>query len=577
MKQWMSDVPVDFVLHDQIGSRPWLKDFHPAVPDPLNYSDAWLKFTRTYQNRNLMTEDGWDRLAETEVGFTGSSLTGTSSYDPANIRWGKDSRANNQFGAGLWEPYPLGTYLFHDKVMLYHHDLDRGQMDAGAEVLTWNALFGVMAAYPWPEDFYTPAHPDWRAIASAFQPSVLSKLAGKALTSYQQLKSDVYESRFGQITTIANWMPTQVYSVGGFTIAPSGCLVRSDDASIIAGIFRDQFNGRTLSAGTHYLIVETLGSSIEVRQPSGPDTNLTISLPSFWILSAGIQVKAVGSDGKTLGTTQVSLNARQATFTYLSTVSGTRVDHYELMANSTSSVVITSVRTAYGSPDIAQNTWIEIHGKGLAPGNVPATGLTWSAAPDFAMGKMPTQLGGVSVMVNGKAAFVYYVSNTQLNVLTPLDNAVGPIQIVVSNGVNSSEPTTAQMRAAAPSFPLLGATSYVVATHGNATLIGPTSLYPGATSPARPGETIVLYGFGFGLPTSAIVNGSSSQSGMLPVQPVVKIGGLQAALTFAGVIGPGLYQINLVVPATVADGDNALGVSYNGFTSPAGNLIFVQR
>jgi hypothetical protein len=45
-------------------------------------------------------------------------------------------------------------------------------------------------------------------------------------------------------------------------------------------------------------------------------------------------------------------------------------------------------------------------------------------------------------------------------------------------------------------------TNYVVATHAivNAAgeyLVGPTALYPGTSTPARRGETIVLYGIGF--------------------------------------------------------------------------------
>jgi uncharacterized protein (TIGR03437 family) len=36
--------------------------------------------------------------------------------------------------------------------------------------------------------------------------------------------------------------------------------------------------------------------------------------------------------------------------------------------------------------------------------------------------------------VNGKPAFVYYVSPAQLNVLSPIDSTVGAAQIVVTSG-----------------------------------------------------------------------------------------------------------------------------------------------
>lgn len=89
---------------------------------------------------------------------------------------------------------------------------------------------------------------------------------------------------------------------------------------------------------------------------------------------------------------------------------------------------ITALHTAYGAAGIAQNTWIQINGFGLTPSEVPSAGLTWSTAPSFASGEMPTELCGVAVKVNGKPAFPYFVSPTQLNVLTPLDSTLGPVQ-----------------------------------------------------------------------------------------------------------------------------------------------------
>lgn len=234
--------------------------------------------------------------------------------------------------------------------------------------------------------------------------------------------------------------------------------------------------------------------------------------------------------------------------------------------------LITFIDTAGGFPDIAQDSWTEIKGANLGP----AAGLTWASAPEFAAGKMPTQIGNVSVTVNGNPAFIYYISGTQINVRTPLDNTLGPVQIVVTTATGVSQSFTATLRAAAPSFLLLGSTKYDAATHTNGTLLGPASLSaPGYSfTPAQKCETIVLYSTGFGLATTALVNGSSSQSGVLPSLPTVQIGG--AAVGFAGVISPGLYQLNVVVPASVASGDNQLSVSYAGLTSPLGVLLSVQ-
>jgi uncharacterized protein (TIGR03437 family) len=73
------------------------------------------------------------------------------------------------------------------------------------------------------------------------------------------------------------------------------------------------------------------------------------------------------------------------------------------------------------------------------------------------------------------------------------------------------------------------------------------------------------------------VNGSAAQSGSLPSLPQVSIGGVSAVVEFAGVVSPGLYQINVVVPTSVADGNNSISASYGGFTTQAGLEIAVQR
>ena len=54
------------------------------------------------------------------------------------------------------------------------------------------------------------------------------------------------------------------------------------------------------------------------------------------------------------------------------------------------------------------------------------------------------------------------------------------------------------------------------------------------------------------------------------------IGGVPASVGFAGVIGPGLYQLNVAIPAGVTSGDNTLTVSYGGFTSTLGVLLALQ-
>ncbi len=273
-----------------------------------------------------------------------------------------------------------------------------------------------------------------------------------------------------------------------------------------------------------------------------------------------------------------------------STITYTYDNAGNLLARSvatSNAMTINSVTTAFGPATIAQNTWIVVKGVNLVPANTPADGVIWSTAPSFASGLMPTQLGSVSVTVNGKTGFIYFycsaVTSTictedQINVLTPLDSKLGPVQVVVTNNGVSSPPFTANMTAISPAFLLFDTAGHIVATHLNGSLLGPIGLYSTST-PAKPGEQIVLYAIGFGVPpNSTLVNGSSSQSGGLTPLPVCQIGGAPLPVVFAGlVVEPGLYQFNVTVPLTAPNGDLPVSCTYNGSTTPAGDLITVQQ
>jgi uncharacterized protein (TIGR03437 family) len=117
---------------------------------------------------------------------------------------------------------------------------------------------------------------------------------------------------------------------------------------------------------------------------------------------------------------------------------------------------------------------------------------------------------------------------------------------------------------------------YITSTHLNGSLIGSTSLYPGYSTPASPGETIVVYANGFGATTVPVVAGAETQSGTLVPLPVVTIGGVNATVLFAGLVAPGEFQFNVVVPPTLSSADQPVTATYNGFTTQAGTLITVQ-
>jgi len=254
--------------------------------------------------------------------------------------------------------------------------------------------------------------------------------------------------------------------------------------------------------------------------------------------------------------------------------------------------VITSVTTAFGAGVTAQNTWLAITGNNLVPSTTAASGVDWSHAPEFASGKMPIVLNGVSVKINDKPAYIYFFCSAvtasicpvdQINVLAPLDATLGRATVVVTSPTGTSAPYLMRMEANSPAFLLFDAHGDIFARHLDATysLLGPTTLYPGLSTPAKSGEKILLAGIGFGLPTTALVDGSSSQLGPLPEKPICFIGPNQATVTGASVVSPGLYLLTVIVPNGTPSGDNLVTCNYQGnalvnSNTPSGDLINVQ-
>ena len=71
-------------------------------------------------------------------------------------------------------------------------------------------------------------------------------------------------------------------------------------------------------------------------------------------------------------------------------------------------------------PGFSQGSWITVKGVKLS-----GTTRIWTGA-DFNGPNLPTQLDGVGVTVNGKPAYIYYISPTQINALAPADAGDGP-------------------------------------------------------------------------------------------------------------------------------------------------------
>jgi uncharacterized protein (TIGR03437 family) len=242
---------------------------------------------------------------------------------------------------------------------------------------------------------------------------------------------------------------------------------------------------------------------------------------------------------------------------------------------------------ASGAASAQEGSWISITGTNFA-----AAPATWDNL--IVGGVYPTTLGGVTVAIDGKPAPVSFVNQTQINALVPSTNALGNVTVVVSNSSGSSVPATLVLASASPGLfafsPNQGRypAAIVLDSGSNFEYLAPSGLL-GATSlsrPAKTGDNIVLFGTGFG-PTTTPLNPELSASVAYPLAHTgaditaplaqVTIGGQAATLQFCGIVSPGVYQINLVVPPGVASGDQPLKISLlSGPTVPQTMFVPIQ-
>lgn len=249
--------------------------------------------------------------------------------------------------------------------------------------------------------------------------------------------------------------------------------------------------------------------------------------------------------------------------------------------------IIASIDSAsgYGGYSyFASGSWLEIKGTNLADASDPRLTASpnpgqWTAS-DFTGPNAPTILDGISVSINGKPAYVWYLSTGQLNVQAPEDSVTGNITITVTNCKVTSSPVVFIRRALAPGLLapanyVANGTQYAVATFqsdGAYVLNTATGAAFGLTSrPAKPGDGIILYGIGFGDVNPSILPGVIAGASNTLVNPVtISFGSANASIAYQGLAGGfvGLYEFYITVPTGLANGDYQLNVTQNSAAVP---------
>ncbi len=198
------------------------------------------------------------------------------------------------------------------------------------------------------------------------------------------------------------------------------------------------------------------------------------------------------------------------------------------------------------SDTLAPNTIGTIYGTNLA---YSTAGLT---AGDVQGGVLPFWLGSkeTTVFVGTEPAGLFYVSPLQINFLVPPNLSLGPVTIHVMVNTARGPEIPITLAPAAPGLFQLDASNAV------ATLVDGSVLMP--TSPAHPGDIVVLYATGLGatvlLPPTNYLQIPTVAAALAPganLQILLDGAAVPSnAILYAGIApgNAGLYQINLTLP-----------------------------
>ena len=206
------------------------------------------------------------------------------------------------------------------------------------------------------------------------------------------------------------------------------------------------------------------------------------------------------------------------------------------------------ITAVFGGPayaSIAPGSVITIYGSQLAADSAATTG---SPLPRSWLGTQAFISGGNDVLLRLP---LYYVSPDQLNAIVPYEVQTNtPLQLLVQRGSTVSQPVEVNLAAAQPV--LLGGDGAITDYPSN----GGAPFSVTSTAPAHAGDTLVLYCLGLGAVSPSVTDGGLP-SGLAQVSGVqVQTGSQTTAAAFAGLTSqfPGLYQVNVVVPANTGTG-----------------------
>jgi uncharacterized protein (TIGR03437 family) len=212
--------------------------------------------------------------------------------------------------------------------------------------------------------------------------------------------------------------------------------------------------------------------------------------------------------------------------------------------------------------DVAPGGIISVFGTNLGPATGSQAGFP-----------LPTNLGGITLTIGGINAPLFYAGSGQVNAQLPFEILANSQTQVVARAISSTtesdgvpEPLT--VSAAHPGI--------FTTTGTQGAILNVSYQLINASNPANPGDVIQIYCTGLGATSPPSVTGQAAVSGTAVIVPTVTVGGLAAALQYAGVAPGfvGLYQVNVSIPASVTPGSAVpVVITQNGVASNMATIV----
>jgi len=229
-------------------------------------------------------------------------------------------------------------------------------------------------------------------------------------------------------------------------------------------------------------------------------------------------------------------------------------------------MAITNAASIQAGP-ISPGEIVSIFGSNVGPATPPG-GVLFSLTPS---GMVPTTLGGVTVTFNGVAAPLLFVNALQINAIVPYEIAGQTTAnvVVMFGGSNSAQLQTSVVDTRPAIFSLTQGGS------GQGAILNQDYSVNGTNKPAAKGSVVQIFGTGEGQLVPSVLTGSLTP-GVAPFpKPVaspitVTIGGQPAQIQYAGeapTLVSGVFQINAVVPDSIASGNQPVVVTIGSNTN----------